>query len=85
MDDKILFEIARGLSRIADCMETAQKNNRVAEPSASDNTTKATICQIIVEDIMNYFHRDTGFFSHINTERLLEVRDNLCRIIDGKL
>ena len=49
MDDKILFEIARGLSRIADCMETAQKNNRVAEPSASDNTTKAKIAELIAD------------------------------------
>jgi len=36
MDDKVMFEIAKGLSRIADCMEATQKNGE-AEPSTSNN------------------------------------------------
>ena len=56
-----------------------------AQPPQADNKTQAEICQIIVEDIMDFFRRETGFFMHVDGSRKSEVRNNLFRIVAGKL
>ena len=70
-------------------LEKRAAESRGAQPTHTPNISMldeaSQICQPIVSDIMDFFVRSTGCFEHLSLERKDEIRDNLYRIVAGKL